>query len=131
MRSGGCERSASITTIRSKRLCAIPSSTARDRSGREPQRTAMRSASAASTRELPSPESSSTNRSSHAMPVPANAPVMRSASGRRFAASRNVGTTIETVVGLIVRGNVGRDDDAGDRGHPTLHHLALAIPLGS
>ena len=40
------------------------------------------------------------------MPLPVRAPAIRSANGRRLAASRSVGTTIETAVPLLV--NVDR-----------------------
>ena len=63
MRSGGCDRSASITTTRSKRARRIPNRTDRDRSRGISRRVSMRTgkccASSATTASLASSESSS------------------------------------------------------------------------
>ena len=59
-------------------------------------RTGRRRPSSAATASLPSPESSSTSNSSHSMPAPDRAASMRSANGAMLAASRNVGTTMES-----------------------------------
>ena len=100
MRSGGCDRSASITTIRSCRARGIANRTERDRSRGRSRRVSIRMgrrcASSATTASLPSPESSSARISSHSMPAPSRAARTRSASAGMFAASRYVGTTMET-----------------------------------
>ena len=100
MRSGGWDKSASITTSRSKRQSRMPSITERDRSRggwrRVTMRTGRRWASSATTASLPSSELSSTSSSSQAILVLERAASMRSARRGMLAASRKVGTMMET-----------------------------------
>ena len=103
MRSGGWDRSASITTSRSNRHNRIPSITERDRSRgswrRVTRRTGRRRASSAATAGLPSSELSSISSNSQAIPLSERAARMRSARRGRLAASRNVGTMMDTARG--------------------------------
>ena len=99
MRSGGCERSASMTTTRSKRASRMPNSTERERSRggclRTCRRTGRLDEISRTISSVPSCESSSTINSSQSEP-PRSAVSTRFAKATRLPASRKVGATTET-----------------------------------